>query len=310
MKTSLLILFYAFCLNVVMAQEYHPIIEDDKVWLEAYYVGSNICSYESVYQMRFGGDTLIEGNIYRKILKRNFSPISSGPYCPPFVASEFENQAGAFMREDTAAQQVFVWIADYDNPEGHEVLMYDFTLEVGDTIPLSSYLTGNQVRTIQSIEDYTLVNGDTRRKFNLELDEISYIEGIGSEYGLFQPFYWALCCHHATLCVQLNQETIYSHQSSSTYCGWIVTSVNEQPEFHSSLFPNPNHGDFVFELNRSDFGSAELQLSLFSITGQKIFTAPVRADRNQIQTHAGSGLYLWQLQNNGEVLQSGKLVVE
>jgi hypothetical protein len=310
MKILALLLLLAFGSLFVAAQEYHPLIEDEKVWLEAYYIGSNICYYESVYQMRFGGDTLIDGNIYRKILKRNFSPISPGPYCPPFVASEFEIDAGVYMREDAEARQVFIWTSDNDNPDGFEVLYYDFSLEAGDTIPISSYTTQNNILTIQSVEDYTLLNGESRRKFKLEYSELSYIEGIGGEFGLFNGYLTALCCDWATLCVQQNQESIYSNGSSSWYCSWIVTSINEQPVLSASLFPNPGNGYFVFEINRADFGSADLQLNVFSITGQKIFTEPLRADRNHFQIKEGSGLYLWQLLSDGEIVQSGKLVVE
>jgi hypothetical protein len=306
MKRLIILLCIASCSLKVSSQSYHPVIEDDKVWLESFYIGANICYYESVYQLRFGGDTLINEFTYRKILSRSYSPVSAGPYCPPFVLNQnwFELDY-VFMREDTTARKVYLWIVE-SNQSSQEILLYDFNLQVGDTIEPSSYLTdGADNFIISSVEDVMLLNGEMRKKYNYGEGFSFYIEGVGGEYGLFQRFFQGIGFWWQTMCVRQNGIDLYS----ASYCNWLSLGTEEENFPEVSIYPNPSNGNFVLEIGTSEFGNSNLQLNIFNAMGQQIFSEPIQSARNSIQLPPISGIYFWQLQNRSNTVKSGKILV-
>lgn len=311
MIKPLLLLILVFSGFMSTAQEYHPLIEDDKVWLEAFYIGANECAYEEVYQLRFGGDTLIDGNIYRKILKRSFDQVNPGPYCPPFEAQDVEMMVqDVFMREDTSAQQVFIWHIDNNNyPEGQEILLYDFDLEIGDTVPPgeilpSDYSIGNGV-TVDAVMNHTLLNGENLQQFTF--DQGSYSEGIGGLYGLYRPHYPALSGWGSIVCIKQNGNFIYSQSGSLIQCNWMTTAV-DIPESSIRLYPNPNNGSFRIDLDAPSARGA-MGLVIFNAMGQKVYADQVVAGLNMIEASLPSGLYYWQLSSEDSPMQTGKIVV-
>ncbi len=313
MKTVAVLLLLMSGPLFLMAQDYHPLIEDDKTWLEAYHVGSNICSYESVYQMRFGDDTLIEGNVYRKVLRRGFNPTSPGPYCPPFVADDFETEKShVFVREDTATRQGFVWAFTEEFPEGHDVMLYDFSLEPGDTIPISYYTTHNTVITVDTVMDVNLLNGETRKAWFFDHFAKYYVEGIGGAFGLLNGYMTAICCYHQLHCVQQNGVSLFPPvgYGSDLYCSWIVSSTAEMPQPAILVYPNPGVGQITFDIEFTSYGYSDLQLTLFNLAGQQILATPLRDGKNDFTINEGSGMYLWRLSNNNEIVRTGKLVVQ
>jgi hypothetical protein len=305
MKRLLLLFFTVSFALSVSSQSYHPLIEDDKVWLEAFYIGANICYYESVHQLRFGGDTLINDITYRKILSRTYSPTSAGPYCPPFVLNPnwFELNY-AFMREDTTARKVYLWIVE-SNQSSQEVLLYDFNLQVGDNIEPSSYLTdGSDNLVITSVEDVMLLNGEIRKKF-IYNDYSYYIEGIGGQFGLFQRFFEGIGFWWQTMCVKQNGIDLYS----TAYCNWLSLDITEESFPEVSIYPSPSNGAFVLDLGEANIGQNDLQLVVFNSMGQQIFSAPIQSERFHFQILPVAGIYFWQLQNNSSTVKTGKILV-
>src|SRR5205085_2498464 len=88
---------------------------------------------------------------------------------------------------------------------------------------------------------------------------IPVIEGIGFEKGgLDNPVSYLVCFTHQQ----------YMFPDTSTTCGPIfVTSVQQlNNDLKSSISPNPNHGEFVIDINNNG------QLYLFNLIGQSIAT--------------------------------------
>jgi hypothetical protein len=309
MKILIILFCIASCSLKVSSQSYHPVIEDDKVWLESFNMGVNICNYESVYQLRFGGDTLINEFTYRKILSRTYSPVSAGPYCPPFVLNQnwFELDY-VFMREDTTARKVFIWTLG-DNPDGEEVLLYDFNLQVGDTIPASGYVTGGIDCVIYSIEDFLLLNGEVRKKYHYSGLDSYYIESIGGSSGLFQRFWQGFGFWWQTMCVEQNGVDLHSPGGGNIICNWLSLGTDEESFPEVSIYPNPSSGNFVLEIGTSEFGNSNVKLNIFNAMGQQIFSEPIQSARNSIQLPPISGIYFWQLQNHANTVKFGKIMV-
>ena len=137
-----------------------------------------------------GGDTVIGEYTYQKMLNRNYEYMMS-------------------IRED--GKKVYAYIDDEDK----DVLMYDFGLEVGDTMPIINreYLDpefpwSGKVIAVDSI---TLMDGRRAKRIhydNLEAD----IEYVGRSSGFFRPLenpFLISTCGGPILCCSLNGEPIY-----------------------------------------------------------------------------------------------------
>ncbi len=122
-----------------------------------------------------------------------------------------------FIREDTIAKQVFF------KTGGQEGLIYDFSLEVGDTVqPDNFYMNYDLSPLVCDSIDQVNINGKMKNRFHLfhtlwsERDpyypsEI-WIEGVGSNYGILYSGFGSLMVGGGTvsmLCCNQNGNTIY-----------------------------------------------------------------------------------------------------
>lgn len=127
----------------------------------------------------FYGDTSIHGTHYQR-LRHNYSYF--GGFTPGF----------AYIREDTIAKQIFAIYPEYPDYDTTEQLMYDYTLQVGDT-----FRSKHAVHFVQSIDsvsisgiwhliwDFQWYSWDsTATSIGVGAENFIVIEGIGS---IFQP---------------------------------------------------------------------------------------------------------------------------
>jgi len=181
---SLLLFLLAMIIHESQAQSYHPVIRTNKFWdvVNNFDNGSPcMCHCSGLRYFYTGDDTIIE-NVEYAIFKA--SPLrsaygSAGPFCPPYYADTLSGLSGIFLHEDSFAQKVFI----YDCYSHQDYLLYDFSLEAGDTL-VSGYTTGSRPAIVQSIENITLNNGDIVKKFNFVNYDAFYIESIGGSQGL------------------------------------------------------------------------------------------------------------------------------
>ena len=127
----------------------------------------------------------------------------------------------------------------YENPgfERREVLLYDFSLELGDTItltnPISPFSTNPGDFSVDSIE-FILLNNDYHKKITLSSinNTISespiWIEGIGSLSMINAPGGTPNINGAGKLsCYFKNNTLIYSQLDSISSCNSITTNLNE-----------------------------------------------------------------------------------
>ena len=108
------------------------------------------------------------------------SPWGTNPYCPPFGVSPNSFLLWDFLREDTVAQRIY----RYEPEDGTETLVFDLTMETGDTL----FSEGSGEIVLDSITTTTFSDGVVRRVYHF--DSAAFIEGVGS-VGSFNggPFY-------------------------------------------------------------------------------------------------------------------------
>ena len=138
--------------SVILAgysQDYIPLLEENKNWVVSKYEGianPQEPFLKGGYLLHFSGDTIINGKLYKKLYKRNLagSMVPCGP--PP---NNLENcflyeipyrvtskSLLALLYEDITEKKVF--LCESANCLEPDVVLFDFSLEAGDT--LNQYL--------------------------------------------------------------------------------------------------------------------------------------------------------------------------
>lgn len=147
----------------------------------------------SIYKYRTLGDTVIEGNSYLKVYKVMFRNPTTETGMTPY----------ALIRNDSMTNRLYGYsLTPTSSFLKEEALLYDFSLQVGDSAIIGSFERSihNLVAKCVGRDSVTLRNGEKRAALRIRIinpkdqwgepdgyDETIWIEGIGSNYGLFSP---------------------------------------------------------------------------------------------------------------------------
>lgn len=204
MKTIITSAFF-FLSIMAFGQEGYQIADTTKSWSTIQYGWGNwgVMECDGTTSIRLT-DAPSPGSQYLQVMETQDSLLQTW------------NVAG-YIREDTIAKQVFF------KTGGQEGLIYDFSLEVGDTVQIENrYLNHNFGPVVCDYIDHVNINGLLKKRFFLThilrpernrgfLDEI-WIEGVGSNYGIMHSGYGALVAPGgdiSMLCCNQNGNTIY-----------------------------------------------------------------------------------------------------
>lgn len=226
MKKQLLIIILISLLNTAQSQDYIPLVDEEKTWAVGTINSSLICEFSSNPERYFFmGDTVINSISYKKVYAFSSTSIPgyNPPYCEPFLVDTVYHPTNIFIREDISMQQVF----KYDPDTNEEELLFDFSLNVGDTL--------NEL-IVDSIYLITTPDGVERRYFELgEYDEVYMIEGIGGNQGPFEAPRVYFEFYHMLMCVKQNSLKIFGD-----WCNDLLTVETQtmRPE-EISYYPNP-----------------------------------------------------------------------
>jgi len=148
-----------------------------------------------------------------------------------------------FIREDTATQRVYRYDV-YDEsgePLEEEILIYDFSLEVGDTLP--DYCGGADL-VITAIDFVSDKYGVERRAYHTDFFEEwnPLVEGLG----IGSVFLWSIggCLHPdggESYCFY------YDEGEQINPCFDFITIAENINPLNIKLYPNPIQGDLYFE---------------------------------------------------------------
>lgn len=285
MKATLLFIALFITTIAAKAQAYHPLL-DNPSWI-VYKFNVGAVSPSQNLRIAPGVDTDIDGVAYKKFID-------------PYVAMGDNN---VYLREDLAQQKV------YQLKNGVERLIYDFSLETGDTFTQDSFTYAATVDNIQ-------VNGETRKKIELQSIVLynghdlrqTWIEGIGGTSHPLRPDYNAhsrlLSAHQFVYskCTFQNGQHIYG----DPICETLLTTIDNPMPVAIELYPNPFTETLTVQ-NSQEFHEATLKLynsngqlvrQMEHLNGQKILLA---------KENLANGLYLIQVSESGNLLHSAKV---
>ncbi len=262
-----------FCLScfTAPAQQYYPLLDSTNMWsYVANYIpvrqenpalAASACSYPQwfAYTMQeyTTADTVIGAFTYKVVE----SVADMNPTTCTF----------GFVREDTAARKVYF----IDNAGNPEILLYDFSMQIGDTISRTFDSPGYFLDGLFTLDSITtvFVSAGGRRAFHLndhansQNKTLTWIESVGNLSDAFYPYgtntyspgwftncsifphdnYQFMTCFHHDYRVYYDscawQEALVNNcinvQDTCNYWNYC-SGIQELPSLGSvSIFPNP-----------------------------------------------------------------------
>ena len=285
---------------IVSAQNNPDILDENKKWstVEFYWLpnGPHFTTYN-----KFEGDTTINGISYKKIWEAK----DSG-------ASEW-SLAGFIRKEENAYFLLNLW--------GEEGLVYNFDLEVGDTITVNNTIIYSYP-VVAEVYDIDSVFIEPLDEYRRRMVMISYpdfyeywVEGVGSNGGIVRSG-----CYVAPftgggsymLCEWENGQKIYDNEDFD-YCYDSTVGIddkNENKNVFINISPMPLKEQSIISFNQS-YGEI-VHLDIFDIYGKKVISKQLRSDEVLVITKSqfAPGIYLVTINSDNRLLSSTKLIVQ
>ncbi len=202
----------------------------------------------------------------------------------------FSGFAG-YIREDTL--QGKAWF--YNEYQKQEYLAMDLNLSVGDTFNIYDY--GNTahpylVDSVYSLNNRKHVRLNVSISICTSIEQITFIEGVGTNAGLFFQGNYFDPIPNYMLCQHKNGSQVASNLLYPDTCFLHVVHLPELKFSDNKLqvFPNPAHEELNIELNMV-IGSST-RLSVYNELGERIFSTAVSQKRLKIDiARLPSGIY-------------------
>jgi hypothetical protein len=305
---SLLMIFlkWAYC----QEYEYIPFPTENAIWSEIYYPGFEKGDPSLERFAINGEDTTINNMVYKKLFL--------------FYDTVFNVKNATYfggIREDSTQRIYFKCekILHQQKPltdlNGYdEMILFDFSLNIGDTVNNSKELLVFNWRyedtlIIKNI-DTVLIGGKLRKRFQFEnYFWVNWIEGIGSNMGLLftsgdLPFNGV---SGNLICFKQNNEILYLNGNE---CMPVISAIKayEQDILKMEIFPNPTKQIINILFPAIETG----RLFVFNTLGEKVFSTVVfYAENKEIHLPClNTGIYNVVFISKSHKKSSSKLIIK
>jgi hypothetical protein len=273
-----------------MAVQQNKLVQEEKMWSNTKAGTENIYNYRS-YWIKFQGDSLINDLEYKKVLQTDDS-LHSDWY------------VNGFIREDAATQKVYL----YDSYSNEDMLLYDFSLEQGDSI-----LAGDGVffAKVDSVIYEPFGNStDTLKQIYFDSGGV-WIEGIGSLWGVLEGLnaFYMVGATLKLVCYYENDFLVYHNPDFET-CFPDSTTVSVSmfgDKKEIEIFPNPARDKITIYSQSSRI----LAVEIYDLTGTCVYrNLNAGSNRGDLETDKFSkGMYVLKVRNERETI-SRKIVIQ
>ena len=291
MKKKIILFIISIWTLTTFSQDYHPLIQENRTWNVISIIFVGLYPWDTTFSTityEFFGDTTIDSHTYFKLYESSEeNPTNWNLWC--------------YMREDNEKK---IWYRRESDNE--EMLVYDFSVEAGDSVLIGYYEP--VYLFVDSISEI-IINQTNRKKYWLscktkpEYSE-TWIDGLGSNKGIC----WsgsALLVGGWTnlLCMSENGELIYLNPNYES-C-YLITEINKMNNSIIQIYPNPSKEFIRIENNRD----AEIKsITLININGQ--ITKQFDPKKTYLDvSEITSGLYILKILYENVVLTE-KVIIE
>ncbi len=320
--SAFIILFSFFTPCIGQFNSYHPIPDTNAAWREttwtAYMCGLGYDDIREEFDYYAAGDTIVTGKTYTKLYTSGGYEHNDGGCGPIDTIWQCFNSLKCLIRNDTLSKKVY---ASFPPNLGVDTLLYDFTLQVGDTLP-DSYISRKSLGYYVSSIDSIWVGASYRKQFNIAIDTgtnrlvfDSIIEGTGSAQGLLeQPTPpaegggWIDCFVESGM--SFTYSSFYPCNMFYTCPVTLASLVTVKPVDTVSVYPTPSSGKFTFQLSVAT--QPVVSIEIYNTLGEDVKSEELRAKSTEIDLSAQpNGVYLYRvLGESGSLVGQGKVVVE
>lgn len=305
MKYFLLFLSIISLNTQLLPQSYTPFPDSNAMWTDE--ILDPLCNNTflcSINQYLITGDTLINGNLYKKLKKSGY--LINQNYLYTF----YSEYAGAF-RQDINNRKVF-FFPPSPYPQ-IDTLLYDFNLAVGDSLPLTYNYPVNFCDAIIDSIDSVLVGSSFRKRFHISSvgaypEETWLIEGIGCSHGLFSSVCVGWESWQHLTCFKQNDSIVYP--SFNDDCN-LITSIPEiicQSNF-GLIFPNPVSSILTIYFSQKK-GDVEIEIYDFSGRRQYLYSGGIQYFNTEIDVSKWpEGVYIIKIISDFQIVRFEKIVL-
>lgn len=281
------------------SQNYLSMLSDSLYWDVSYRVNSPApCAPYGVsgpVRYALSGDTIINAILYKQLKGFSSDPFNPGG-CPPFFFDTVSQNLDIFLREDTAAKRVY----KYDINSLQEELLFDFSLQQGDSIYLPCFISPNIYFYVDTLYSIITPDGISRNYFECYPRPWQgttggfFIEGLGGSmgpferpYNVFEEGYWLLCVSN------LNLLSLYG---GAFHCFNFTTGIHIDDLQTEDLVIQPNPVINTITLKNLQLSSSVI---ITDISGRVIYKNE-KITENQIDVaFLKAGLYTVTLSSSG-----------
>jgi len=315
----LALFFFAHTFTYAQEYEYAHFPTSNAIWYEFWTTGEKNDSWKYQALTITGEDTLVDGLVYKKLF--SFSTKVFDPNKAKYIGG---------IREDDKRKVYFrvlggvVWFhggpAGYGSEYGgmfkDEVLLYDFSLSVGDTLKAGNFI--NKILLFVSSIDTVRIGDSYRKKINVRVKyleyfypfEVSWTEGIGYERGLLASYdnLFTIGSYNYLICFEHNNQMLYCDQNPCD-CYRFLSVVNET-DFKNFLkvYPNP----VLEQMLNFDFGELSVKtIEIFNCIGVLAGKYLVSNQQNfSLSTEKySSGIYFYKIITTANREYKGKFII-
>lgn len=273
---------------------YESLIDTTKQWtiLERIYQpfpDDDILNFRVTYSQRFRGDTTIDSkNFFFLEECRNDSLLANW------------NRTNYMLREDTLNQQVYVYNS------GTEILLYDFSLEVGEVLQVWNDYSVDSVK-------YEVIANRERKVYYLAgsaCDTFKYVEGIGATESLLEPLRWdavGSTSSRSLLCYSEDNEYLIQNEANC-YIYEDLTSLDDNTtQAICQIYPNPSKDYIVIEIN---FEPEDTAFTLCTLDGRVVVSEHFYSKEIKVLTSKlPAGIYIATLCKSRTCLFQSKVLL-
>ncbi len=306
MKKIILLCIVFYCINLSSQTNiYHPFPELNAEW-NVSQVSPTSCKH--IKYVINGADTIVQGKTYHKITKTevSYTQFINGTCNYNSIINVVTDYAGA-IKNDSLAKKIYYVIPNTNT----DTLLFDFTLNVGDTI--KTYITSTCGNRKVLVIDSVLVGGIYHKRWNTTAcyfggQNVQFIEGMGSNLGLIEriPSTGIYNTIGTLNCFSKNAQSLYPTSSSSN-CPLITSVKNYDSEINEQIFITSIGKAINIKQESHNYTS----YSIYSITGNIISKGKIEDSDVIINLNeAPNGIYILSLAGKEKTLVKKIVVAE
>lgn len=255
--------------------------------------------------IRFGNDTTVNTNVYKKVLRLISEPQSSWS---SYGLIRETTDKKIYYRTDTSNQ---------------EYLLYNFSLNLHDTVistVISSYNSGavtylqSAPLVVQSI-DSILVGTKFRKQLHMfsfyaGIETDQWVEGMGSLSGMLHSNFGFVGGDTYKLLCFLQNDSLFYLNPSYDLC-YFLTSVFQEDSRRVSISINPNPVTGVSIVSIKNINKNEsTRLKIYNCTGELIQSLQVRDGMEINGKNFISGLFLFRFTDDSGTVETVNVIIK